>query len=257
VSDPRPLAEGLSEALATLQRAQAKHAAWIKTPEGQAHEAHVKAQIAARARRELAALADERDVPLEVGLRAVALDPAPAATRALDYVRGALDWRARSRAEDGTPAPFVRVLSGPPGCGKSCAGAWAVVRHPRRARYVASATVVATPRNGWSANEALWQAWEAADLLFVDEAGFEVGDPALLVVLLATRYNAGRATLVATNLGRKDWDARFPGERLRDRLENGQEHGGAKTGLRWFATLKGASLRNPAARAALLAGGAK
>jgi hypothetical protein len=131
--------------------------------------------------------------------------------------------------------------------------AWAVARHELRARFVHAADVLATPRNGYSTSEERWALWERVDLLAIDEVGLEAGDPALLVALLVRRYNDGRATLLGTNLSQAAFEARFPLERLRDRLDNEQNLAGADGGLKWFVPLKGTSLRSPAARAALVA----
>lgn len=229
---------------------------WLATDEGKAalaaRDAAITAAVAKRKAEEFAAQrlrdANTARVPDEVSIRTVALDDDAHETDALRLYREALAWRkANSRKGVGT-APVVRLVAGPPGTGKSCALAWCVTRHAGTAAYVTAATIAATPRNGWSANEEAWQRWLDVDLLAIDEVGCEKGDPTPIAFLLAERYNAGRATLVSGNLSRKDFAARYPDERLGDRLANGQGHAGAPTGLPWFVSVGGQSMRDPANR---------
>lgn len=233
--------------------------AWSKTPEGAAEIAASRERLAAEERereerQRAAALLnalDDRHIPGEVSIREIALTDRPHKTDALRAFREALRWRMqRSRPGVGC-AGLVRVVAGPPGTGKSCGLAWVVARHPESALYATAAQIGATPRNGWSANEEAWQGWLSVDLLGIDEAGCEKGDPGPIAFLLAERFNAGRATFVTCNLSRKDFHARYPDERLADRMLNGQGDAGAATGLPWFVNVAGKSLRNPAERAAL------
>jgi DNA replication protein DnaC len=263
VSDAKPvgpMAQSFLERLAERDRLEAERVAALeRTEEG-------RAQLAAeRARREAAErkaraheeaqkfyakvnAADAAHLPDEAGLRGVALDDEPTPTEALAAFREAMVWRGPRRYGRGARG-LVRLVAGPPGTGKSCALAWVTMRHG--GVYATAAAIVATPRNGWSANEEKWERWLAVDLLAIDEVGCERGDPAAIVYLLGERYNQGRATLLAGNLKRVEFQQRYADERLADRLVNGQGHGGAATGLAWYVGVKGESLRAPDARAAL------
>jgi hypothetical protein len=233
--------------------------AWARTPEGQAHlraeeerrQAERRESDARSRRYQLTGRCAAREIPAEVGVRAIVFDDAPHETDALRLYRTALVWRTSNSRQDVGTAGLVRVVAGPPGTGKSCALAWVVARHRDDALFATAAKIAATPRNGWSANEEAWQRWLSVDLLAIDEAGCEKGDGSAVAFILAERYNAGLATLVACNLAIRDFHARYPDERLADRLINGQGHAGAPSGLRWFETVAGKSLRNPGERARL------
>lgn len=246
------------------ERDEKRREAWEKTPEGAAYferEAQEKAKREAREqehqRRErasdLIATADERGVPAEEGLRRIALAEDPTPTDALRACCEALRWREPPSRKSGAGMKgMVRLVAGPPGTGKSCAIAWCAVHHHTSSAFVSAATVAAVPRNGWSENEKRWDNWLSVDLLGLDEIGAERGDPGILVYLLTERYNAGLATLIAGNIKRADFGARYKDERLADRLVNGQGHGGAESGLPWFVGVQGASMRGRAMLAGAL-----
>lgn len=217
-----------------------------------------EAALRAAGRRALAALARERDLPEDEDLRAVALDAAPPETPALAALRAAADWRRGRRCG------CVAIVGGPRGLGKSCALAWVLLRSEASALYVQAPDVTATPRNGFSDNEARWARWLSVPLLGVDDLGTEAGDTELVASLLWQRYDRGLRTLVTTNLARAAVADRYLrgeiGARLADRLVNAQGCAVGRVtpgpgGLPWYAGVAGASLRNAEARAALTSAG--
>lgn len=248
-----PLLERLRVMQEAVALRQAGRLAYEATPEGMAElarNAAVKlAREAVKRKAKLTEACDDARIPEELGLRTIALDDAAPQTDALVAMRDALRWRRANSTRDGV-APVIRLVSGPPGTGKSCALAWIAARHRGSAEWVTAATIAGTPRNGWSTNEEAWQRWINVDLLCVDELGAERGDPAVLPALFAERYNSGRATIVTANTSLADFHRRYKDERLADRIANGQQRGGAEGGLPWFVLVTGASLRNPANREA-------
>ncbi len=240
--DPTPLPERVE----WQARADARFDAWLASDVGKAHVKRRDAETKSARALALRFRAGEIDLPNELGLRSVALDDDAGRTPAIEALLAALEWRSsRSKPAIGSQ-PMIVMLGGPPGTGKSCAAAWVLIRAKGDALYSTAAEIVATPRNGWSANEEKWAQWLAVDLLAIDELGGEKGDPSALVYLLADRFNRGRATLLTGNLKRSDFAARYKDERLIDRLVNGQGHGGAESGLPWYVAVTGESMRNPA-----------
>ena len=233
------------ERVAWQERADARFAAYLATPEAAA-VIQKRAEVNAKMRAiQLRNRANEIELPNELGLRTVALDDS-AGGSAITSLLAALEWRATRSTPAIGSQPIIVMLGGPPGTGKSCAAAWVILRAKGDARYATAAEIVATPRNGWSANEEKWEQWLSIDLLAIDELGGEKGDPGQLVYLLSDRFNRGRATILTGNLKRNDFATRYKDERLIDRLVNGQGHGGAETGLPWYVAVTGESLRNPA-----------
>jgi hypothetical protein len=198
----------------------------------------------AHARRHaLLAQAVQRGVPRMRPLLEVVLTEPVAVTPALAAFGEALAWRA-GRSTGDAREPLVRVVGGVPGTGKSCGMARVVARHERSAHFVDAREVATTPQDGWSHHEARWATWLSVDLLGLDDLGTEPGDACILRTLLEQRYNAGRATLVTTNLTRADLVARYADGRLVDRLVHGQAP------CPWFVLVRGDSLRRAATRAA-------
>ena len=135
------------------------------------------------------------------------------------------------------------------------------------ALFVAATTVGATPRNGYSENTHAWDRWLSVSVLALDDVGTEGGDPEAMAALLWQRYDAGRATLVSTNLHREAFADRYLageiGKRVVDRLVNAQGRAVAGPdgrrqpgpgGLGWFVAVPAGSLRRVEARAALRGG---
>lgn len=234
MSEPTKLGELVASALAQL-------AAWQATPKGQAAMARATRLESDRRRRELAEVADACGVPGDVGVRRFALEVALTGPL-VDAVREALSWRAARSRELHGRAPVLRMLGGPVGRGKTVALAWSVVHHVRGARYVTATEIAATPRNGYSTNEDAHRRWERVDLLCVDEVGMDAQTDALVGLMLA-RWTAGGATLLAGNLNRREFTARYLsgplGERLTDRVSGVQKRGGCD----WFVLSSGPSLR--------------
>ena len=220
-------------------------------PEHQAAVARELERNRLAAARTLRSLARERDLPDDEDLRAVAFDDDAVETPALAAFRAALAWRGGRRRG------CVRVVGGPPGVGKTAALAHTTLRFEGAALFVPAAEIGATPRNGWSEHAAKWSRWLAMPLLAVDDLGTEAGDPEHIAALLTQRYDGGRVTLVTTNLTAGALAARYftaqHRERLADRLSRAQGHAGEPSGLPWYVTTTGESLRSPAARRELAA----
>jgi len=236
--EPGALAASLRAALGGLRVAAADPA----------HEARVQAERRAREARErraLRAIADARDLPADDLLRAVALDPDPEVTDALRHAAEVDAWRGRRRLG------ALRVISGPPGIGKSAALAWCCLwDRPGEARERDAlwlhASVVA-PRTGWSESAAAWERWLRVPMLAIDDLGVETCSPEVVQALILARWDAGLVTLCSTNLGWVEWSARYlggsAGDRLRDRLRGAQGHHGGPGGLRAYVAASGQSLR--------------
>jgi len=162
-------------------------------------------------------------------------------------------WRATSSG--------VLVLAGPVGCGKSVAGAWLLENNTRTetlrcegmepieqttklsGRWVAAAALVEA--SDFSVE--FWSPLRRAHLLVVDEAGAERLDAKGRAVgnfseLVRRRYDAGRRTVVTTNLPPAQWLRLYvegDGGRLRDRLREAE----ADFGRPVVVPLAGPSLR--------------
>ena len=250
---PAPDPVALGDLLARVQLAAAR-------PE---REEDLRQRLALADRRRRTALrttADLLGVPEDEDLRAVALDDAAPETPALRALRAALTWRGTSRRG------LVLVVGGQRGSGKSAALAHVVLRVESSALYVPATTIGATPRNGYSENTHAWERWLSVGVLAVDDVGTEGGDPEALAALLWQRYDAGRATLVTTNVSRTDFAERYLrgeiGARVADRLVNAQGRAivgpdGQRQigpgGHAWFVAVPNHSLRRVEERVALRA----
>jgi DNA replication protein DnaC len=234
---PGLLGASLGESIAAI-------AARTATPEHAEAVALDRARQARMARRAVAAIATQRGLPAQEELRAVATNPNPVLTPALEAVRNIAAWRGARRRG------VVRVLAGPPGTGKTCAAAWTCLwdapDHPREvsALFVAAAEIGRTPRNNYSEHLAAWRRWTEMPLLVIDDLGLE-GEAARegLALLLLERYDAGRVTICTANLPDAAVGARYLageiGPRLADRLLRGQS-------LPWYVAVDGTSLRGAA-----------
>ena len=252
---PRPIAEPLSlgDVLARVQVAAA-------APEREAELARREAEARRRRRGSLRVTANSLGIPEDEDLREVVLDDDAPVTEAIAVVRRALAWRGdRARG-------LILVLGGEPGTGKTAAIAHALARVEQTAMFVSASEIGATPRNGYSDNAYAWRRWESVAVLAVDDIGLEQGDPALVATLLVSRHDQGRATLLSTNLSRKDFVARYitgeVGPRLIDRLVNKQGRATRDAqgrvvvgpgGQPWYVAVAGRSLRSVEARVALRA----
>lgn len=245
ISRPGDLAGALDAAVGRLS-------ALTLTPEHQAAVAQELARQRENNARTLHELARAREIPDDEDLRSVALDDDAHETPALLAFRAAVNWRGGARRG------CVRVVGGPPGTGKSAGLAHVTLRFDGAAVFVPAPEIAATPRNGWSNNAAAWARWLSVPLLAVDDLGTETGEASAIAALLAQRYDAGRLTLVSTNLDRTALTRRYLtgelGSRIADRLLRAQGRDGHATGLPWYVWVEGGSLRSPAARAALAEG---
>lgn len=170
----------------------------------------------------------------------------PAETPALSAVRAALKWFAE-RTDGPISQAAVLVLSGRNGAGKSVAAARAVAA--RRggvsdARFIVADAIASLPDNDWSEYLRARDELVAVPLLAIDECGVEVARAAGLRVsaILRKRYDAGRLTIVTTNLTRPQFVARYlctrdgegktvPDERFVSRLDREQSSAGLSP---WF-----------------------
>lgn len=151
--------------------------------------------------------------------------------RNVDAIRRPLDDRASTRVArewmlDGTT--WSLVLSGRPGCGKTCAVMWAahqLLMRNFRPFWVNCARMVDAPMWGAEAELVKFRAREAGVLVLDDiGAGAREADakPWLgwLDVVLAARHAARRKTLVTTNKSPEQLKA-WLGLRLWDRISEG------------------------------------
>lgn len=239
--DPKPI-----DLDAWREKLVAAQATFTSRPEFQNYATEYIAAAQRRHARALLDACDLRGVPEEPGLRRAITEPR--STAALAIVRASLGWRDRQPIWRGARQPVVAVLSGTPGDGKSSAIAWAVAHHERTACFALARTIGTTPRNGFSTNTAQLEKWSRCDLLAIDELGHEDAPEGSerIAALIAERYDRGRATLCATNLGIDDFVTRYLNARLDSRLNRGQFKGGAPGAWPYFHRVPDLDLRDPA-----------
>lgn len=239
--------------LSLVARIQAKHEESLSDPQRTAQRERELQR--ARRREENAALValtrvmNERGIPNHHDLRALCALPTlwaqAANVPAMRAIAEAEGWmHAR-----GDQSPFVLVLSGAPGCGKSCALARWIARSDESAVFVRSTTIASTPRNDWSENREQWDRWSKTKRLAIDEFGLEESRSigTRLNALLCERHDNGNATIIATNLDEQAVvDALFDA-RLASRVLGEQGRGGLGGGLPFFVSLPVADLRLPEA----------
>lgn len=214
---PRELGEVMASALAAQRKAMEK-------PGYAERLAAYEAEIARRRSAEHRELMDRRCIPDHTRTREVASNLLPTPTTAMVWCKRAIELREHSRR-----TPLTLVLSGVPGCGKTCAAAWALVNHPGGGLFVPAQVVASCPDTGWSDNASRWDAWRTAKMLVVDEMGDERGTDAsnaAIAALFAERHNRGLATLATTNLQGDAFAVRYVGGgRLYSRLQHEQARG--------------------------------
>lgn len=208
-----------------------------------------------------------RGVPRDACVRAAVRRDAAAATAPLLDALDALRWRRGRRLPTGESPGMVLILQGPPGCGKSTAGAWIAARWPRDAQFLTAEELGAVPDTDWSTHVDARDRWRRVDLLILDDVGAERDGRATSRVagrcgpLLLARYNDGRATVVTTNrdaeafcdvyLATDEPDATTPGNgRLADRLRGAQQGAGCPY---WRQYQSAESYRGPDGEARLAA----
>lgn len=240
---PRALGEVIEGALA------AQRAAMLKPGYAERLAAYEDA-IARRRSAEQRELMDRRGLPEHARTREVAVTHVPRLTTAMVWCKRAVQMREQSRS-----TPLTLVLSGVPGCGKTCGVAWALVNHPGGGLFVAAQSIAACPDTGWSENANRWDAWRSAKMLVVDEMGDERGTDAsnaAIAALFAERHNRGLATLATTNLTGDVFAARYVGGgRLYSRLQHEQamsqdepEDSLAMGGFPWWVNAPEGDLRS-------------
>ena len=189
-----------------------------------------------------------RGVPRDAAVRLPVRSRSVPGTAPLLGALAALRWRHERRLPSGEAPGLVVVLQGPPGCGKTVAGAWIVARWPRAALFVPSDDLAAVPDSDWSDHAEVRERWRRVELLVIDDVGAERDGRARERVasrtgpLLLSRYNDGLATLVTTNRDARSFcDTYFatdesPGggnARLASRLREAQQDRGCPYWLRY------------------------
>lgn len=192
----------------------------------------------------------ERAIPSKPETRdAVRLDTVPL-TMSLETVLRALAWRQAHRRPTGETPGLLVVLAGSNGAGKTVAGCWVVARWEKTAMWLAARDLALTPDTDWSAYAEMRRKWAEVDLLMIDDVGAERGAHAERQIierfasLVLARYEAGLATIVATNLMQGRFCARYlatdapvslpdgrvmsGNARLRSRLSGEQRGGGCE-----------------------------
>ncbi len=176
-----------------------------ETPEYQEHAARLRELHAAALERDRERDFADRCRRAHIPRRLLPLLREPLETPALVAVR---DWL-------GTPAAHWCLVSyGDRGTGKTFAAAWGA--WVTRGLYSDAQELVALSTFDASA----WSDLATAPYLAIDEWGCERGNAssdAAIYALLDRRYRDGRRTLIATNLGPKEFAAALP-EAYRDRL---------------------------------------
>ena len=146
---------------------------------------------------------------------------------------------AAQKLKECKESPAILVLSGGVGCGKSQAAAWYCVR--AKGLWADAFEMMMKPQNGWSTNEEAWNEWLMEPVLVIDDFGAFPGAESTglkIGALLMARWNAGRVTIITTNLGMKDFASAVFGtaiERLADRLRENP--------IPWFQPCLNKSLR--------------
>jgi DNA replication protein DnaC len=166
-------------------------------------------------------------------------------TPAMQAVRNALTWYNQHRQGPLTTGAML-ILCGSNGAGKTTAGTYAVATWRGSARFVTADYIAGLPDSDYGEYVKLRDELLTYELLTIDECGVEVSNRAGRRVwsILLKRYNAGKLTLVTTNLSRDAFIQRYmatideekkpvPDERVRSRLNNEQR----KAGLEPFAEL--------------------
>lgn len=137
-------------------------------------------------------------------------------------------------------AQTLVALSGPPGLGKTTAATWWLLqrRGPTLVRTTAPWFVDAASLASWPRYDRAQMALlERASALVIDDLGVEFDDQggafrSLLDAVVNSRYAACLPTLLTTNLGAREFKARYH-ERLADRIREAGD----------FVPLRGDSLR--------------
>ena len=166
-------------------------------------------------------------------------------TPAMDKVRDALQWYKNHRQGPLTTGAML-ILCGSNGAGKTTAVTRAVATWAEPARFVTADFIAGLPDNDWSEYVQKRDELLEPQVLAIDECGVEASRRAGMRVwsIVLKRYNAGKLTLLTTNLTDEDFMLRYmatrgadgkpvPDERVRSRLNNEQR----TAGLEPFETL--------------------
>ena len=166
-------------------------------------------------------------------------------TPAMDAVLDAVKWYNAHRQGRLTTGAML-ILCGSNGAGKTIAVSRAVASWPEPARFVTANFIATIPDSDFGDYIKLRNELLEPSLLAIDECGAEASKAAGMRVwsILVTRYNAGKLTLVTTNIDEAKFITRYMAsrdldgkpvvdERVRSRLNNEQ----SKAGLAPFVTL--------------------
>lgn len=125
-------------------------------------------------------------------------------------VRG-LRWRADRAKRCGAPAGALLAVSGDPGTGKTCGASWIVAWREASSCFVRAEEVGRTAQTAHQQSTAAWDQWLAPSLLVIDECGAEhtAGAAARITSLWVQRYDAGKATVLLTNIASGPFVQRF------------------------------------------------
>lgn len=161
---------------------------------------------------------------------------------ALRAFREAWAWRVKNQA------PFVKIVSGAKGLGKTVAAGHVMLRVSPESAVCVPASLAGNPRRAGPQTQIEWERWRTERLVLLDDLGTEE-DPTPIVDLLWSRFTSGRGTFVTCNMAREVVLHRYfesaIGDRLHARLTETQS---GERGLTPFTSVDGPVLRNVAQR---------
>lgn len=187
MSEPEHIGKSKDRIIAIIEQMQPH----LNDPAHLARVEAYKRDRLARELREQMEIADLRGIPKDPAVRTIALTAEFRLTSAIKLMKHVFKDRAENE-------PRVLAVGGGTGCGKSCAGAWAVMNHTKLARFRTAHQCQKID------TEALF-----ADLLVIDEIGTD-RDVAPIADILLERWHKGAVTILLGNVT-KDfvWDKCF------------------------------------------------
>ena len=250
--------EPLSIAAILQERRRAISAA-LATPERIAMaEATARHTAAMKRDTEMRRALEERRIPTKPETRDVVRQDTIPLTVCLATLLRALAWRQARRRPTGEAPGLLVVLAGTNGAGKTVAGCWIVARWSKSSMWLSARELAETPDSDWNTYVEERAKWFGVDLLMVDDLGAERSKAAEARIahrfssLVLARYEAGLATIVATNVSQGLFCGRYlatdeprtladgrrvhGNERLRSRL-SGEQRG---QGCEYWYELEGA-----------------
>lgn len=189
--------------LAYLAAGRDDHKAQVQKRQNELLEAENRA---AEHRRIL--VADERDVPMNPDIRAIAIPAIVECSEAINLVTKAVaDAYTRKRAG-------LLFLSGGTGTGKTSALARAVTFHPLSARYFCASDLLV---DKYKAQEQL-KTLRQYKLLAIDELGLEP-EPGAITELIVRGIDQGNTLVLAGNIGVSEFNLRYGDARVASRIQ--------------------------------------